>query len=142
MSEHSRARHKFHGMILILFYQLFIVTSWNQCKSFYTYLLISCIMYQYHDFYLYLQNRTFKLKGADINNEFNSNKTMNNLSIISNLLIIMNSSVNFFVYLNKDPKFLLCFYHCISSSVESSCAEICRPASPIETCIMRWVHTN
>ena len=65
---------------------------------------------------------------------------MNNLSIISNLLIIINSSVNFFVYLNKDPKFLLCFYQCISSSVESSCAEICRPAPDTETCILRWVH--
>ena len=65
---------------------------------------------------------------------------MNNLSIISNLLIIINSSVNFFVYLNKDPKFLLCFYHCISSSVENSCAEICRPVPDTETQILRWIH--
>ena len=78
-------------------------------------------------------------KGGDIK-KFNSNKTMNNLSIISNLLIIINSSVNFFVYLNKDPKFLLAFYHCISSSVESSCAEICHVAPDTESCLLRWVH--
>lgn len=67
---------------------------------------------------------------------------MKYLSIFSNLLVIINSSVNFFIYLNKDPKFLLCFYHCISSSVEGSCAEICRPISNTDPCVLRWVHKH
>ena len=89
---------------------------------------------------LYIKYMYILFKGGDLKNEFDSNKTMNNLSIISNLLIIINSSVNFFVYLNKDPKFLLAFYHCISSSVESSCAEMCHVAPDTESCLLRWVH--
>ena len=50
---------------------------------------------------------------------FETDSTINTLSLLSNLLIIMNSSSNFFVYMVRDKKFLAC----VASSVETSCGE-------------------
>ena len=57
-------------------------------------------------------------QGKDIKTFMEASITMNMLTVISNLLIIMSSSSNFFVYLCKDHKFLVILNRCVS--LESS----------------------
>lgn len=58
--------------------------------------------------------------GNDLYNSLKSSVTINILSVVSNFLIIINSCSNFFVYLVKDPKFLLSFKKSVLRSSENS----------------------
>ena len=65
--------------------------------------------------------------------------TMNMLTVISNLLIIMSSSSNFFVYLCKDHKFLVILNRCVSASVESSFGDSTCPVMRQDTVVSKCV---
>ena len=65
--------------------------------------------------------------------------TMNMLTVISNLLIIMSSSSNFFVYLCKDHKFLVILNRCVSASVESSFGDSTCPVMRQDTVVSKYV---
>ena len=64
--------------------------------------------------------------------------TMNMLTVISNLLIIMSSSSNFFVYLCKDHKFLVILNRCVSASVESSFGDSTCPVMRQDTVVSKY----
>ena len=64
---------------------------------------------------------------------------MNMLTVISNLLIIMSSSSNFFVYLCKDHKFLVILNRCVSASVESSFGDSTCPVMRQDTVVSKYV---
>ena len=60
-------------------------------------------------------------RGKDLHDELKNSTTMNILSVVSNFLIIVNSSSNFFVYLVKDPKFLQAVRrNCLGSDVSNT----------------------
>ena len=64
---------------------------------------------------------------------------MNMLTVISNFLIIMSSSSNFFVYLCKDHKFLVILNRCVSASVESSFGDSTCPVMRQDTVVSKYV---
>ena len=63
---------------------------------------------------------------------------MNMLTVISNFLIIMSSSSNFFVYLCKDHKFLVILNRCVSASVESSFGDSTCPVMRQDTVVSKY----
>ena len=88
-------------------------------------IVLICVLCHSIKMCLNLAELVMSFQGKDIYNSFSNNTIFNNLSILSNFLIIINSSANFFVYICKDPKFLICLNTCISSRLESSSSDIC-----------------
>ena len=87
-------------------------------------IVVICVLCHSIKISLNFAELVISFQGKDIYDSLNNNTIFNNLSILSNFLIIINSSANFFVYICKDPKFLICLNHCISSSLESSSSDM------------------
>jgi len=54
---------------------------------------------------LNLYELSITMKGKELKDELDKDKIFRALSILSNVLIVFNSSINFLIYLFKDPKF-------------------------------------